>query len=291
MIAKGAAHVRFIPHGADHSAGARAMTQLPRLMVAPNGARRGKADHPALPITDDEVIETALACQQAGADGIHIHIRDSAGRHLLDARRYRTLLDRMCEEVPGLYLQVTSEAAGRYEAEEQRHMMRNLQPSHVSVGLREMVRRPDDWAAARDFYHWAADNGVEIQHILYSPHEVGAFASACDRGLIPGRDHMVIFVQGSYANGSEDSIELEAYLERFAQAEGQSFDWMVCAFGAAETASLVHAAELGGKARVGFENSLWHSDGTVAKDNAARVQEVAAAIDAINGTPSRFEVA
>lgn len=124
------------------------MTPLPRLMVAPNGARRGKADHPALPVTDDELVETARACRQAGADGIHLHIRDRRGRHLLDAGRYRALLDRMEEAVPGMYLQVTSESAGRYEAEQQRAMMRALRPRHVSVGLREMVRKPDDWPAA-----------------------------------------------------------------------------------------------------------------------------------------------
>lgn len=80
---------------------------LPRLMVAPNGARRGKADHPDLPITDAEMIATARACQQAGADGIHLHIRDAAGRHLLDAGRYRALLAALEEAVPGMYLQVT----------------------------------------------------------------------------------------------------------------------------------------------------------------------------------------
>ncbi|WP_375214420.1 3-keto-5-aminohexanoate cleavage protein, partial [Aquabacterium sp.] len=35
---------------------------LPRLMVAPTGARRGKGDHPALPVTDDEIVETWRAC-------------------------------------------------------------------------------------------------------------------------------------------------------------------------------------------------------------------------------------
>lgn len=267
------------------------MRPLPRLMVAPNGARRGKVDHPALPVTDDELVETARACQQAGADGLHMHIRDASGRHLLDARRYATLLDRLADQVPGMYLQVTSEAAGRYEAEEQRAMMRGLRPKYVSVALREMVRHPDDWPAARDFYLWAADQGIEIQHILYSPHEVSAFADAWVSGLIPGKSQLLQFVQGSYANGSRDSIPLESYLEPLRRAEGMSFDWMSCAFGADETASLVRAAELGGKARVGFENSLHNRDGTIAADNAARVREVDAAIRAVTGTPQHADTA
>lgn len=257
------------------------LTPLPRLMVALNGARRGKEDHPALPITDDEIVQTTIDCQKAGADGVHLHIRDGEGKHLLDARRYRALLDRLAEHVPGMYLQVTSETAGRYEADEQRAMVRALRPQYVSVGLREMVRQPDDWPAARDFYHWAFDHGVEIQHILYSPHEVGAFVDACNSGLIPGHKLLVLFVQGSYAHGARDAIALESYLSQFAKGAGLEFDWMVCAFGKEETASLVRAAELGGKARVGFENSLWNMDGSLAEDNAARVREVDAAIRAV----------
>lgn len=178
------------------------MTPLPRIMVAPNGARRGKADHPALPITDDELVDTTRACIAAGADGVHLHLRDGNGKHLLDAARYRFLLERLEAEVPGAYLQVTSEAAGIYDAPAQRAMMRALKPRYVSVALREMVRQPADWPAARDFYHWAADAGVEIQHILYSPQEVQGFVIALDHGRIPGRHHLVQLVRGTYAEGA-----------------------------------------------------------------------------------------
>lgn len=248
-------------------------------MVAPNGARRGPSDHPALPMTDDTLIDTAIACQQSGADGIHLHLRDNAGRHLLDADRYQILLDRLADKAPNMYLQVTSESAGLYEADEQRDMVRQLQPDHVSVGLREMVRTPDDWPAARDFYHWASDNGVAIQHILYLPDEVRTFVDACERGAIPGSAWQVIFVQGSYATGSSKNVALEQYLQPLIEAGSLlKTDWMVCAFGKLETACLVRGAELGGKARVGFENSLWNADGTLAQDNAERVREVDTAL-------------
>lgn len=138
------------------------MTPLPRLMVAPNGARRGKADHPALPITDAELVAAAIACQEAGADGIHVHIRDATGQHVIDAGHYRALLVQLQQAVPGMYLQVTSEAAGRYSAAEQRAMMRDLRPAHVSVALREMVRVPSDWDAAQEFYAWATAEGIGI---------------------------------------------------------------------------------------------------------------------------------
>ena len=255
---------------------------LPNLMVAPTGARRSKADHPALPITDTEIIETARLCQDAGADGIHLHIRDTQGRHLLDAAHYRALLDRLNDEVPQMYLQVTSEAAGRYTATEQRAVMRDLRPAHVSVALREMVRDPEDWPEARYFYHWAYDSGVEIQHILYSPDDDRAFIAAYEKGLIPDQTHLMIFVLGSYATGSRDGVALENYLEPFAKRDDIAFDWMTCAFGSAETESLLQAVQLGGKMRVGFENSLWHQDGTLAKDNTERVRALVESLKSLD---------
>ena len=144
------------------------MTPLPKLMVAPNGARRTKSDHPSLPITDAEVIETAIACQAAGADGIHIHIRDANGNHEIDVGHYKAILEQLRDAVPEMYLQVTSESAERYSGEDQRAIVRALSPSHVSVAVREMVRDPADWDVAQEFYEWAHASQVDIQHILYS---------------------------------------------------------------------------------------------------------------------------
>lgn len=254
------------------------MMPLPRLMVAPNGARRTKADHPALPITDAELIETAKHCVAAGADGIHLHLRDDHGAHLLDAGRYRALLEQLRANLPDTYLQITSEAAGRYDAEAQRAMMRALKPRHVSVALREMVRHPDDWPHAHAFYEWAADKGIDVQHILYTPQEVQGFVIAIENGRIPGRHHLIQLVRGTYADGSRHAYPLSHYLDALKQADGHSFDWMLCAFGTDETASLVEAAQMGGKARVGFENSFHNADGSVASDNAERVREVDTAL-------------
>ncbi|MEP5758999.1 MAG: 3-keto-5-aminohexanoate cleavage protein [Litoreibacter sp.] len=255
---------------------------LPRLMVAPNGARRGRPDHPALPLTDAELVETAINCQQAGADGIHIHIRDDDTLHLLDAGRYLALLSRLEDAVPGLYLQVTSEAAGRYDTNTQQEMVRALRPRHVSVALREMVRTPDDWLKATDFYSWAEDSNVDIQHIVYSTDELQHFLQACSTGQIPGEHHLIQLVLGTYDGRQISRPEDIKGFTDLMDASGLSIDWGLCAFGKEETACLVETARCGGKARVGFENSLWHADGTMSKDNAARVREVQAGIGGLS---------
>ena len=66
-------------------------------MVSPNGARRNTQDHPAIPVTDEDLIETALSFYDAGARGLHAHIRAEKETHLLDVERYETLISNLNE--------------------------------------------------------------------------------------------------------------------------------------------------------------------------------------------------
>ena len=247
-------------------------------MVAPNGARRTHEHHPNIPLTDDALINAVTECHRAGADGAHLHIRDENSVHLLDADRYRRLLERLQKVVPDMYLQVTSEAAGIYEAPEQQAMVQALKPQYVSVAMREMVRNPNDWAQATHFYSWADNNNVNIQHILYSTDELKSFLSAIAAGSIPGTHHFLQFVLGNYDGTSVSKPSQVSEFTKLlgAAPDGLSFDWMLCAFGKEETVCLVEALQQGGKARIGFENSLWNADGSLAKSNEERVIELVA---------------
>ncbi|MEZ5476970.1 MAG: 3-keto-5-aminohexanoate cleavage protein [Thiolinea sp.] len=255
------------------------MVTLPSLMVAPNGARRTQADHPALPVTIPQLVECARHCHAAGADGLHAHVRDAGGRHVLDVGLYRELLAELAQQVPGLTVQVTSEAAGIYRAAEQQAVIRELRPAYVSVALREMLGEGADQQlvkAAREFYAWAAAEQVTIQHILYSAADVAAWFAQVQAGVVAvpeGTRAQQLWVLGRYRTDQESQPEdLQPFLQALAAADaGDTVDWAVCAFGVGETACLLEAARQGGRLRLGFENSLWHEDGSVARDNAERV--------------------
>ena len=53
-------------------------TSLLPLMVVPNGACLTDDDHPALPVTIPQIVETARKCAAAGAGAILFHVRDAA---------------------------------------------------------------------------------------------------------------------------------------------------------------------------------------------------------------------
>lgn len=107
---------------------------------------------------------------------------------------------------------------------------------------------------------------------------------ALDSGHIPGSAHLLQLVQGTYSDGENGTIHLADYLTQLDHADAHTFDWMLCAFGQNETASLAEAARWGGKARAGFENSLWNANGSLATDNAARIREVDAALRDVTGS-------
>ncbi|MEZ5538009.1 MAG: 3-keto-5-aminohexanoate cleavage protein [Thiolinea sp.] len=254
------------------------MLSLPEIMVAPNGARRSKADHPQLPVTIDEIVDCAVACHTAGADGIHAHIRDAQGRHVLEAGLYRELIQELAVAVPDLVVQVTSEAAGIYQARQQQTVIRELKPAYVSVAMREMLDDPamqTERKQAQDFYQWAVDEQVTIQHIIYSAEDVAEWFARVEAGLIPLSDNraQLLFVLGRYRENLQSQPEdLMPFIQALQQQRGQyQIEWAVCAFGVNETRCLLEAAKYGGRLRVGFENSLWHADGSLARDNAERV--------------------
>ena len=252
---------------------------LPKIMVAPNGARRNKADHPALPITIAETVTTARACFAAGATGIHAHIRDGDGQHVLDAGPYRELISELQNAVPEMMVQITSEAVGRYTPAEQIAVITDTVPKAVSVALSELAPDADTLPAATRFYHWAGEAQIDIQHILYRPQEITRLAALLADRVIPDRPLQMLFVLGRYAKDQESNPDdLSAFLETMAEV-GMTADWALCAFGHSETDCLQAAFQNGGKARVGIENSLWNKDGSLARDNAERVAEISSLLN------------
>ncbi|CAM3134013.1 Uncharacterized conserved protein, DUF849 family [Paracoccus aminovorans] len=247
--------------------------RLPRIMLAPNGARRTKADHPRLPMTVAELIEETRMAVAAGADGLHAHVRDAEGRHSLDAGLYRELLAETDRAFPGLFVQVTTESAGIYPAARQRALVRDLKPRHVSIALREMLADGETGQTA-DLFAFCADEGIDVQHILYDENDCRDFLRLRDQGVVPGGPAQVLHVLGRYSEAQvSDPAEVP---RRAAMLAGQALDWGLCAFGRNETACLLETLRQGGKARIGFENNLQQPDGSIAESNAARVRDLAA---------------
>ncbi|MDJ0949403.1 MAG: 3-keto-5-aminohexanoate cleavage protein [Alphaproteobacteria bacterium] len=252
------------------------------ISVAPTGARRSKADHPALPMEIAEIAAAAAACRDAGAAMLHLHVRDRDGAHLLDAEAYRETTAAIRSLVgEDLIVQVTSEAAGRYRPDEQIAVIRETRPEAVSIALKEIIPSPEWETPAAELLADLHRDQVMVQYIVFSTQGITRFHDLRRRGIVPGDRHFLLFVLGRYSMG-QTSVpdDLLPYLA----VHDRRDDWALCAFGPRESACTLAAAALGGHARVGFENNLMRSDGEVADSNADLVSQLCAGA-ALMGRP------
>ena len=248
------------------------------VMAAPNGARRTHADHPALPVTADELADCAASLLDAGVSVLHLHVRDTEGRHTLASDAYRAAIRRISRRTGNaLVLQITTEAVGRYTREEQMSLVRELRPEAVSLALRELCPDDDAEPAAAAFFAWLVTERIWPQYILYSVEDVRRFERMRRRGVFAEDHPSCLLVLGRYADQQAgDPAELDVLLS---SADRECFPWSVCCFGRREQQAMLAALGKGGHVRLGFENNLLLADGSVAADNATLVKQFIAATE------------
>ncbi|GLQ05792.1 3-keto-5-aminohexanoate cleavage protein [Sneathiella chinensis] len=255
------------------------MTQTPLIItVAPNGARKTQADHPALPISPEELAREAKACAAAGAAMIHLHVRKEDKTHTLDPARYREAMSAIRDACgDDILIQVTTEAVGLYEAPEQMAVIRELAPQSASLAIREIVPEGGE-EQARAFLHEIVDGGTLPHYILYSADDLKRYLLLRDQGVIPDRNEFLLFVLGRYTAGQ---VSHPGDLIPFLGELTQDIPWSVCAFGPLEHAAASAAVALGGHVRVGFENNMLLKSGETAGNNAELVQQIRDVAEAV----------
>ncbi|MGR5435514.1 3-keto-5-aminohexanoate cleavage protein [Vibrio owensii] len=244
------------------------------IIVAPNGARKTKQDHDQLPMTIEEMVAEAKACQTAGATMIHLHARDAQGTHSLEVDDNLEIYHAVKAAVgDSMIVQLTTEAVGMYSPQQQIALVKAVKPEAASFALRELI--PDEQSEEQGFvfFDWVAEQGILSQIILYDQADTERYFSLRERGALPKQNQHALVVLGRYHEAQESSPwDLRTlHLERFLE---ENVRCAVCAFGAREQDCLTHAMLLGLDVRVGFENNHLSSNGQLAKNNAEQVQRL-----------------
>ncbi|KHT58336.1 class III aminotransferase [Photobacterium gaetbulicola] len=257
----------------------------PAIIVAPNGARKTKADHPALPMTQQEIIDEVIACRDAGAAMVHLHARDKNGKHSLaiddNLQLYHALKERVSESI---IVQLTTEAIGQYSPSQQMALINEVRPEAASLALSELlpIRHHQDTLnfdssyldKASDFFHGIAEKGTIVQYILYNQQDLERYFAFLEQGLLPTNNHHILLVLGRY---DKHQTALPHELSPFLQERLLSHNkrWAVCAFGKYEHLCLTASMIMGGDIRVGFENNHVNHQGTLASSNVEQVANLA----------------
>jgi 3-keto-5-aminohexanoate cleavage enzyme len=182
-----------------------------------------------------------------------------------------------------MILQITTEAVGRFQPQQQMQVVREVRPDCASVALRELITDPASEQAAADFFKWALTCGVGLQYIVYSAEDARRLVALQAKGVIPHRRPQTLFVLGRYTAGQRSQ---PSALLPFLQAWPADWPWSLCAFGSSEARCLAAGVALGGHPRVGFENNLSNPDGTRAASNAANVTTLCRLIELMGAIPA-----
>jgi uncharacterized protein (DUF849 family) len=253
------------------------MTGDPRatlITVAPTGAESSKADVPALPVTLDELVSTAVACEQAGAAMIHVHIRGDDTQPTLDLGRLRETVAALREST-GLIVQLSTGGAVT-DPEADRLRVLDASPDSASCTMGTVNFGADvflnRWEFIVTLHEQMRDRRIVPEYEIFDIGHLATLRRLLDRHGAPYGDHVHCdFVMGVPGGMPGDLPTLAAAVA--ALPDGASFS--ATGVGRTTLPVLLVSLSAGGHARVGMEDTLTFAPGRPVAANAELVERVA----------------
>jgi uncharacterized protein (DUF849 family) len=239
---------------------------MPVLQACLNGARR-PVEHPALPVTPADLARDATAVAAAGADAVHLHVKDADGADTLNAAALADVLHAVRATVPGLPIGVTT---GAWAAPD---------PASRIAAVRSWVERPDfasvNWHedGAEDVAAALLDLGVGVEAGIWHSRAAEAWLRS------PHRDSCLRVLVELPDRADDDATRARA--ERLVGlVPGAAREVLLHGEGASCWPLIDLAARFGLATRVGLEDTLVLPDGAPAPDNATLVRTARAVVTA-----------
>lgn len=223
-----------------------------------NGVRR-KDQHPAVPCSADEIAADAVACRDAGAAAVHVHAKDAKGFDSLLASAVDPVVVAIRARCPGLPVGLTTGAWAMAD------------PAGRCVAIGTWTELPDfasvNWheEGATEVARALLARGVGVEAGLWNETAALAWSSSSLR-----RECFRVLLE---LPGGVAGTEVEARAERMLTQVRVAGAADVLLHGEDSSAwpMLELAAARAVSARIGLEDTLRLSDGSLAADNAELV--------------------
>ena len=248
------------------------------ITVAPTGAESEKSAVPALPVTLDELVTTAVQCREAGAAVIHVHIRDATARPTLDLTRLRDTVQAL-REATDLVVQLSTGGAVT-DSFEHRLAVLDAGPDACSLTCGTVNFGADvfmnPWGFMTELYARTQQLGVVPEFELFDfGHIASLHRLLAELGPpVGGHVHcdLVMGVPGGMPGDAATLVQAVAALPEDAT-------WSATGIGRTTLPVLLAALAAGGHLRVGMEDTVTYSRGRPVASNAELVQRAAAAAE------------
>jgi len=264
---------------------------------------------PYLPVTPDQIAESAIGAAEAGAAIVHLHARDpKTGAPDQSPDLFAKFLPRI-KQASDVVINLTSGGAPTMPVAERAGPARVLKPEVSSLnmgsmnfGLYPMLDRfkefKHDWEkpyleGSRDrifrntfkdiefILESCADNGTRFEFECYDTGHLYTLAHFLDRKLVkpPLFVQTVFGILGGIGTHPEDVMHQRRTADRLFGRE--NYQWSVLGAGKNQMPIAAMAAAMGGNVRVGLEDSIWLGAGKLAQSNAAQVKNVRQIIEGL----------
>ena len=276
------------------------------ITCAVTGAIHTPTMTPHLPITPDEIAESAIAAAEAGATILHLHARDpETGRPDQSPEAFAGFLPRIKQSTDAV-LNITTGGSPYMTVAERVEPARHWQPEVASLNMGSMnfgffpllgkyKEFKFDWE--RDHLEGSRDlvfrnsfkdieyvletcygNGTRFEFECYDISHLYNLAHFADRGLVkpPFFVQSVFGLLGGIGTHPEDVMHMKRTADRLF---GTNYRWSVLGAGASQFRIATQAVAMGANIRVGLEDSIWIARGELAKTNAQQVTRARAIIE------------
>ena len=263
---------------------------------------------PHLPITAEEIADSAIGAAEAGAAIVHLHARDpETGKPDQSLERFAPFLGVIKQRTPAV-VNITTGGAMTMTVEERALPAIKFAPEVASLnmgtmnfGLYPMLNRykdfKHDWereyiegSRAGFFKNTFADieyiltecanNGTRFEVECYDIGHLYTLAHMVDRGIVkpPFFVQSVFGILGGIGTHPEDVAHMKRTADRLF---GDAYRWSVLGAGSNQMRIAAMSAAMGGNVRVGLEDSLWAGPGKLAESNAEQVRIVRQIIEGL----------
>ncbi|HET7277508.1 MAG TPA: 3-keto-5-aminohexanoate cleavage protein [Dermatophilaceae bacterium] len=245
------------------------------ITVAPTGAELDKADFPQLPTTLEELVETATACESAGASLIHLHIRDADHKPTLDGGYLKAAVDAVREQTD-LVVQLST-GGSVHDPLEQRLTVLDAEPDSCSLTC-GTTNFGDDvflnpWPFMGQLYVQAQEREVVPEFELFDLGHVHALRRLLDTYGLPfgGKVH-ADFVTGVPGGMPGTPQALMAAVQLLPH---EVTSWSATGIGRTHLSIMAAALAAGGHLRVGMEDNVVFARGQQVQHNRELVERAA----------------
>ncbi|MCQ4632627.1 3-keto-5-aminohexanoate cleavage protein [Shinella sp. CPCC 100929] len=265
---------------------------------------------PYLPISEEQIIEQAVAAAEAGAAILHLHVRNpDTGEPSSDPELFERVAKTVSARTDAI-LSITTGGSAKMSVEERLKGPTRIGPELCSLNLgtmnfalHPMADKPREWKhdwekpflmstkggffknTFNDMEQIIKDlgdrHGTRFEFEAYDVGHLYSLAHLTERGMVTGKV-FVQFVMGILGGIGADHTSLVLMKETATRLFGDNIEWSVLPGGKAQMPLCTMAAIMGGNIRVGLEDNLWLGPGQLAKNNAEQVEKITRILSELN---------